>query len=62
MTAAEVAETRPPKGLNLFERRLSPWVVGVLVEVPVRLSVCAVCNRMRGWVDQTQSESPVSIP
>jgi ACR3 family arsenite transporter len=24
-------------------------VVGVLVEVPVMLSVCAVCNRTRQW-------------
>ena len=24
-------------------------VVGVLVEVPVMLSVCGVCNRTRGW-------------
>jgi ACR3 family arsenite transporter len=24
-------------------------VVGVLVEVPVMLSVCAVCNRTRHW-------------
>ena len=24
-------------------------VVGVLVEVPVMLSVCAVCNKTRGW-------------
>src|ERR1039457_769794 len=24
-------------------------VVGVLVEVPVMLSVCIVCNRTRGW-------------
>jgi len=24
-------------------------VVGVLVEVPVMLSVCKVCNRSRGW-------------
>jgi ACR3 family arsenite transporter len=23
--------------------------VGVLVEVPVMLSVCKVCNRTRGW-------------
>jgi ACR3 family arsenite transporter len=23
--------------------------VGVLVEVPVMLSVCNVCNRTRGW-------------
>lgn len=26
-------------------------VVGVLVEVPVMLSVCAFCNRTRGWFD-----------
>ncbi len=26
-------------------------VVGVLVEVPVMLSVCAACNRTRGWFD-----------
>ena len=25
-------------------------VVGVLVEVPVMLSVCNVCNRTRGWL------------
>jgi len=24
-------------------------VVGVLVEVPVMLSVCKVCNQSRGW-------------
>ncbi len=24
-------------------------VVGVLVEVPVMLSVCAACNRTKGW-------------
>jgi ACR3 family arsenite transporter len=24
-------------------------VVGVLVEVPVMLSICAVCNRTRDW-------------
>jgi ACR3 family arsenite transporter len=29
-------------------------VVGVLVEVPVMLSVCAVCNRTRGWFGATQ--------
>lgn len=29
-------------------------VVGVLVEVPVMLSVCAVCNRTRGWFEQEQ--------
>jgi ACR3 family arsenite transporter len=28
-------------------------VVGVLVEVPVMLSVCAVCNRTRGWYTAT---------
>lgn len=27
-------------------------VVGVLVEVPVMLSVCRVCNRSRGWYQQ----------
>ena len=26
-------------------------VVGVLVEVPVMLSVCNVCNRTRGWFE-----------
>jgi arsenite transporter len=29
-------------------------VVGVLVEVPVMLSVCRVCNRSRGWYQQAQ--------
>jgi ACR3 family arsenite transporter len=29
-------------------------VVGVLVEVPVMLSVCRVCNRTRGWYQQAQ--------
>ncbi len=28
-------------------------VVGVLVEVPVMLSVCKVCNASRGWYDRT---------
>jgi ACR3 family arsenite transporter len=28
-------------------------VVGVLIEVPVMLSVCAVCNRTRGWFPVT---------
>lgn len=31
-------------------------VVGVLVEVPVMLSVCAVCNRTRGWFDADSAE------
>jgi ACR3 family arsenite transporter len=30
-------------------------VVGVLIEVPVMLSVCAVCNRTRHWFPQPQS-------
>jgi len=30
-------------------------VVGVLVEVPVMLSVCKVCNQSRGWYQQTTS-------
>jgi ACR3 family arsenite transporter len=31
-------------------------VVGVLVEVPVMLSVCAFCNRTRGWFDAASPE------
>jgi len=27
-------------------------VVGVLVEVPVMLSVCNICNRTRRWYQQ----------
>ncbi|MGO9256450.1 MAG: ACR3 family arsenite efflux transporter [Bryobacteraceae bacterium] len=30
-------------------------VVGVLVEVPVMLSVCSVCNRTRHWFPESQS-------
>jgi ACR3 family arsenite transporter len=30
-------------------------VVGVLVEVPVMLSVCKVCNQSRGWYQRTTS-------
>jgi ACR3 family arsenite transporter len=32
-------------------------VVGVLVEVPVMLSVCSVCNRTKGWFDTAPSSS-----
>jgi ACR3 family arsenite transporter len=32
-------------------------VVGVLVEVPVMLSVCHVCNRTRHWFPETKLES-----
>jgi ACR3 family arsenite transporter len=32
-------------------------VVGVLVEVPVMLSVCNVCNRTRGWYSRNSQES-----
>ena len=32
-------------------------VVGVLVEVPVMLSVCGVCNRTRGWYQMRLAES-----
>ena len=32
-------------------------VVGVLVEVPVMLSVCAFCNRTRGWFPATPEEA-----
>ncbi len=38
-------------------------VVGVLVEVPVMLSVCAFCNRTRGWFDAASAEEcPVPAP
>jgi arsenite transporter len=33
-------------------------VVGVLVEVPVMLSVCAACNRTRDWFPSQQPASP----
>jgi ACR3 family arsenite transporter len=32
-------------------------VVGVLVEVPVMLSVCAACNRTRHWFPSTPATS-----
>jgi arsenite transporter len=35
-------------------------VVGVLVEVPVMLSVCNVCNRTRGWCAGISSPQPAS--
>ncbi len=34
-------------------------VVGVLVEVPVMLSVCAMCNRTRKWFDPTVATAGV---
>jgi ACR3 family arsenite transporter len=38
-------------------------VVGVLVEVPVMLSVCAFCNRTRGWFDAaSEAECPAPAP
>jgi ACR3 family arsenite transporter len=33
-------------------------VVGVLVEVPVMLSVCGVCNRTRGWFETAPAKIP----
>jgi ACR3 family arsenite transporter len=33
-------------------------VVGVLVEVPVMLSVCNICNQSRGWYNLKQQENP----
>jgi len=33
-------------------------VVGVLVEVPVMLSVCSVCNRTRGWFGEAAAPRP----
>jgi ACR3 family arsenite transporter len=35
-------------------------VVGVLVEVPVMLSVCKVCNATRGWYQRSLSETGAS--
>jgi ACR3 family arsenite transporter len=35
-------------------------VVGVLVEVPVMLSVCALCNRSRSWYDLSVSSRRVA--
>jgi ACR3 family arsenite transporter len=48
--------------MNVFERYLTVWVAvcmvagvvlgklfPVLVEVPVMLSVCGICNRTRHW-------------
>jgi ACR3 family arsenite transporter len=36
-------------------------VVGVLVEVPVMLSVCTVCNRSRGWYNLALPQSARTI-
>ena len=35
-------------------------VVGVLVEVPVMLSVCRICNRSRTWYSRTQALSDLA--
>jgi len=35
-------------------------VVGVLVEVPVMLSVCKVCNASRGWYDRSIGQTTAS--
>jgi ACR3 family arsenite transporter len=34
-------------------------VVGVLIEVPVMLSVCSFCNRTRHWFPQTEAATPI---
>jgi ACR3 family arsenite transporter len=34
-------------------------VVGVLIEVPVMLSVCSFCNRTRHWFPETEATIPV---
>ena len=34
-------------------------VVGVLIEVPVMLSVCSFCNRTRHWFPEAEAASPV---
>lgn len=36
-------------------------VVGVLVEVPVMLSVCSVCNKTKGWFDISLQATAVPI-
>jgi ACR3 family arsenite transporter len=36
-------------------------VVGVLIEVPVMLSVCRVCNRTRQWFPATPAQSPMQM-
>jgi arsenite transporter len=36
-------------------------VVGVLVEVPVMLSVCAVCNRTRPWFAAASGQHPATM-
>lgn len=35
-------------------------VVGVLVEVPVMLSVCRICNQSRGWYERSIAPSPTT--
>ena len=35
-------------------------VVGVLVEVPVMLSVCKICNQSRSWYQARTAESPTT--
>jgi ACR3 family arsenite transporter len=35
-------------------------VVGVLVEVPVMLSVCAFCNRTRAWFPVEEDRRPAT--
>ena len=37
-------------------------VVGVLVEVPVMLSVCATCNRTRGWFAAPLTSARAGVP
>jgi arsenite transporter len=34
-------------------------VVGVLVEVPVMLSVCSICNRTKGWYEAAEARPPL---
>ncbi len=36
-------------------------VVGVLVEVPVMLSVCKVCNQSRAWYDRSAKPQPAAL-
>jgi len=53
----------PYGDLDAVRKAMNPNVVGVLVEVPVMLSVCSVCNRTRGWFDaQTAEDCPSPAP
>ncbi len=56
--ALRQAFPRPPSAITLFGPGSSAalaTVVGVLVEVPVMLSICRACNGTRGWYERAVS-------